>query len=195
MATQSIPTLIDRFLRNVSPEPNTGCWFWTGQMTKNGYGRFRVQENMRKTFGLAHIFSYRAYKGPIPKGMEIGHKCHDSCGDCAGGSSCPHRSCVNPDHLEAMTHKENLRRGRGPMPGALAGAVIQKAKTHCPRGHEYTPENLYQTAKMRRCRTCDRIRARVKHRKLKGSHLSTTFDTQELRIYPLSSRKLVVYEL
>ncbi len=101
----------DRIIDWMIPEPNSGCWLWLGALTETGYGRIRG--------GLkAHIFSYRLFKGKIPEGLELHHKCRV-------------RSCVNPEHLVAVTHAENTKNR------------VFKAKTHCPQGHEFTPENTY----------------------------------------------------
>lgn len=85
---------IDRFLKFVFPEPNTGCWVWGGYLWKSGYGCFRLDP--KSTSKLAHRASYTLFKGNIPEGLEINHLCHN-------------KWCVNPDHLEAVTHLSNIR--------------------------------------------------------------------------------------
>jgi hypothetical protein len=115
-------TVLERFLTFVSPEPNSGCWLWLGQ-TGEGYGR------MQRPAGLsymAHRIAYEEMRGPIPEGLEIDHLCRVRC-------------CVNPDHLEAVTKSENIRRG---VAGIRAGERM-RAKTHCPQGHPYNEENTH----------------------------------------------------
>lgn len=127
----------ERFWRKVMPEPNTGCWFWMGAgLAGNGYGQFWDGE---KRVG-AHRFSYELHKGPIPDGYGIDHSCNIG-------------SCVNPDHLDAVTQAENMRRcfqrGRG---------HNKVRETHCIRGHELTPENTFTRRDgRRRCRACMRV--------------------------------------
>ena len=119
---------IERFMEKVSPEPNSGCWLWTSAVNQKGYGRFNLNSIARK----AHRISYEIHKGPIPTGLQIDHICRVTC-------------CVNPDHLEAVTCEENVRRS------VLRGPV----KTHCPKGHPYSGDNLYPNPNGRRaCRTC-----------------------------------------
>lgn len=79
-------------LRNIEPEPNTGCWLWTAAMSSNGYGSLN---------GISsHRFVWTQLVGPVPDGMDLDHKCRT-------------RLCCNPEHLEVVTRRTNLRRGKG----------------------------------------------------------------------------------
>lgn len=122
----------ERFWNFVLPEPNSGCWLWSGSLVWGGYGQFKVSRNTVR----AHRFSYQFLVGPIPDGLHLDHKCRV-------------RSCVNPDHLRPVTIRENNLLGEGP-------AAWNMAKTHCPAGHEYTPENtrIGGRNKSRFCRAC-----------------------------------------
>lgn len=73
----------------------SGCWLWLGALNTGGWGQVKRQgfEN------YVHRIAYTELVGPIPEGLEIDHLCHV-------------RNCVNPDHLEAVTQLENLRRRR-----------------------------------------------------------------------------------
>ena len=108
----------------------TGCWIWL--RTHEDYGYFIGKR--------AHRISYEHWKGKIPKGLVIDHLCRN-------------RSCVNPQHLEAVTQKENINRGI-----RISGKEHHSSrKTHCPKGHEYTKQNIYLTPKgSRTCRICHR---------------------------------------
>lgn len=114
------------------------CIEWEGARLPKGYGFFTVVAGTRGKHSIyAHRLAYELLVGPIPPGFCIDHLCRNP-------------SCVNPAHLEAVTHAENVRRG-------LAGAV-QRAKTHCPHGHAYDEENTYINARgFRFCRACRRI--------------------------------------
>lgn len=82
-----------------------GCWKWTAFQRPNGYTQFRVRQNGQWVSALAHRVSYQLHHGSIPAGMEIDHTCHD-------------RGCVNPDHLRAVTHKQNQENQRGAHKGS-----------------------------------------------------------------------------
>lgn len=122
-------TPLKRFEAKFIPEPNSGCWIWTGATNQYGYGRFLI--NRRAT--LAHRFSYAAFKGPLLEGFELDHLCRVRC-------------CVNPDHLEQVTHDVNVRRG---------GRMLNEA---CPSGHAFSAENTWINPKTgwRQCRQCNR---------------------------------------
>jgi hypothetical protein len=95
----------------------------------------------------AHRFAYEWLVGPIPEGMELDHLCRN-------------RGCVFPPHLEPVTHRENCLRA----PGVASENVV---KTHCPQGHEYTPENtrIIPSTGGRLCKSCQRVHAREWKRK------------------------------
>jgi hypothetical protein len=145
-------TTLERFWSKV--DKTDDCWLWTAS-TNKGYGHFGEG---RRTLD-AHRWSYEQFVGPIPAGKVLDHVCHSrDAANCTTWSECQHRRCVNPAHLEPVTQRVNTLRGN-------AGAW-NAVKTHCPQGHEYTPENTYVNSGRRHCITCKRRHsARSKARK------------------------------
>ena len=91
---------LDRLKKRIEnysiPEPNSGCWLWEGSVESSGYGQMGVGRN---NLQMAHRVSYLVHVGPVPEGKVLDHICRNP-------------SCINPDHLEAVTHVENMRRGK-----------------------------------------------------------------------------------
>lgn len=109
---------------------DSGCWEWSGYKNKNGYGATVLKGKKL----LAHRVSYTYLRGPIPTGLVLDHLCRN-------------HACVNPDHLEPVTHAENMRRW-------------STSITKCTNGHEYTDSNTYiDPSGGKRCRECNRLRA------------------------------------
>lgn len=116
-----------------------GCWLWQGALNSKGYGHSRLADKK----GLVHRISYEFYVGPVPSGLELDHLCRV-------------RSCINPNHLEPVTHAENMRRG----------AFYWTAKTHCIRGHEFIEENIKRQSGRRHCIPCRKLREEKKKKNL-----------------------------
>jgi hypothetical protein len=121
-----------RFISKISIGHPSGCWLWQAHINYLGYGAMRKDSQMVG----AHRVSYEIFKGPIPHGHEIDHLCRV-------------RNCVNPNHLEAVTKRENISRSEG--------VSVQNArKTFCKYGHELTEENVYHRKDGRQCKICRR---------------------------------------
>lgn len=143
-------TIKDRLLDKISPEPNSGCWLWDASLNSKGYGQIYYNGKPH----LAHRISYMIYVGPIPIELELDHLCRV-------------RSCVNPDHLEPVTHRVNSCRS----PLIRANGEEWRSQTHCKNGHPFSGNNLSYRDKAkrhRRCKQCARERARKYRMNMKG---------------------------
>lgn len=143
------PTETERFWAKVNK--TSTCWLWTGCIQGNGYPRFRA--GGRTVY--AHRYSYVLHKGPIPAPLQLDHLCRTP-------------ACVNPDHLEAVTNRENTVRGGAPAKAKTTVHIAQRhavawyrGKTVCAQGHPYDAANTrYSVRGTRYCAQCGRDRAR-----------------------------------
>lgn len=124
---------------------DTGCWEWSaGHFQATGYAILCMKcDDGKWRPKLAHRIGYEMYVGSIPDDLVIDHLCRN-------------RGCVNPAHLQPVTHQDNVLRGFAP-------SAVSVRANRCHRGHEFTAENTYIKHRpngrtKRDCRTCARLR-------------------------------------
>lgn len=139
----------------VYPEPNTGCWLWSGRTGRDGYGQ--LHPNKDNDLYSAHRYSYFIHKGDFDRSKNILHKCDVPC-------------CVNPDHLyvgdQAQNVKDMIRRGRKNTPkgeksgkATLTNETAIKIFKAAKSGHVFDKD----IAKM--FNTTRAVVAQIKHRR------------------------------
>lgn len=146
MAYQLTDSDIERTMSYISK--SSDCWVWLGKPANTGYGQIGFGYPNRKVRN-AHRVIYELLVGEIPDGKQLDHLCRN-------------RLCVNPEHLEPVTQKENLLRG-DTIPAK------NKAKTHCVRGHKLSGDNIRTYGKRggRQCKPCMNIRKKESRQKQK----------------------------
>lgn len=135
--------LAERILRMT--DRSGECWLWTGRKNPRGYAQIVIVKHQRS----AHRVSYETFVGPIPEGLEIDHLCRV-------------RHCVNPEHLEAVTSRENKRRAvaaTGLIAGKRAGGM-QLGET-CSKGHVVDGDNVAERRGLLCCLACRREQNRL----------------------------------
>lgn len=135
-------TVTERFWAKVVQDGD--CWLWSGQnFSQEGYGKFSISAGEVK---YAHLWAWEHMVGSVPDGLELDHLCLN-------------KACVNPAHLEPVTHDINMQRALFPKFGSSADA--------CRNGHQRTPENRVKRSKPRpgvsgECKICNRERERAR---------------------------------
>lgn len=125
-------TAAQRFWLRVWVRGPDECWPFLGALASTGYGYVRWEGKQKG----AHVVSFLLSVREIPPGHVLDHLCRN-------------RWCVNPRHLEVVTHRVNVLRG-------LGLAAMNARKDRCKNGHPFTGENTYVTARGRHCRRCRR---------------------------------------
>lgn len=130
----------------IIPEPNSGCWLWIGSTGKLGYGKLTVAGRSKSAHRCIYLIYY-----DIADGLELDHLCKVRC-------------CVNPAHLEPVTHVENVRRGDISLYREKA-RMTAKNKTHCKNRHLLDENNTYINSNgCKLCRICTNRPNSLRHK-------------------------------
>lgn len=139
--------IAERLRRSIRINAKTSCWEWQKHVGAWGYPQIGIgsRKDGSRRIVYAHRLSYETFVASIPAEYQVDHLCRNKC-------------CINPLHLEAVTEAENIRRAGG---GNVFGAK-QRAKTLCPKGHEYSGRNLLlKKGGKRQCRACTVVSTRA----------------------------------
>lgn len=126
-----IARFVGKIVRRVVVPSLGACWEWTGCRKATGYGQFKPAGDKHTKVVRAHRWAWERVNGPVPSGLELDHLCRNP-------------ACVRPSHMQAVTHVENMHRGK------------RAAQTHCKHGHPLFGDNVRHTKRGRVCRTCER---------------------------------------
>lgn len=154
------PTPATRIAASIRIDPLTGCHTWTRSIA-DGYGVMSVDGKTRRV----HRVAYELASGPVPNGLELDHTCRN-------------RACCNPDHLEPVTTRENIRRS------PFTFASINAAKESCCNGHPFTPENTGwhgPRGQWRQCIECRREAARRRPKQDRTEYLARYYAERKSR--------------
>lgn len=147
--TFDLSVLAARVMRRVSIDSHAGCWIFTGAI-RNGYGVIGMGPRGQCRTFHTHRVMYEQANGQIGQGLEIDHLCRI-------------KSCCNPAHLEAVTHLENVRRGKSSIATAERNRRRAAAQIHCLKGHPLSGDNLrIRSNGKRECVECTRARDRTR---------------------------------
>ncbi len=148
MMDDDTTTWAARFWAKVERGDDGECWLWRPTAASGNYGKMWVAHRHHQ----AHRLAWRLLRGEIPDGLHIDHLCRNP-------------RCVNPAHLEPVTSGENARRGQV--------GICWLDKTHCPKGHPYSGENLlvtnYGGQRERGCKACRRASLKRSSDRRKGA--------------------------
>lgn len=167
----------DRFMKYVD-KTASGCWEWTGARLRGGYAAFGAggsKKNGGRRY-LGHRWSYEHWVGPIPEGLHIDHLCRNT-------------RCVNPEHLEAVTPRENVMRSENLV-------ALNARKTHCIRGHPFSGDNLLVRKGKRICKTCYQNRSaasNARRRREQGGEMAARIEHAHLAIEVKSRKQMPVF--
>jgi hypothetical protein len=158
----------ERFWPKVDKRGPDECWPWKSCRRPNGYGSISVPGGATLS---AHRLSWELANGrPVPEGLVVMHACDNP-------------GCVNPAHLSVGTFSDNAR------DSAAKGRCAGQRVTHCPKGHEYTPENTLHRTRGRACRACHCEQERLRRAANKAKELIALRDA-EVTGDPLMKRRV-----
>lgn len=159
MDSKALARFEAKYVVATEPHPTLGtpCWLWTGALSRGGYAKFYEPTSAGPRNVYGHRWSYERAVGPVPTGLELDHLCRV-------------RRCVNPLHVEPVTHRVNLLRSDT----RAATRRRHAAVTHCPKGHPYEGTNLmiarHGGCEHRTCRVCHNARSLLAQQRKRAAH-------------------------